>query len=397
MTGPLNGLKIVELGGIGPAPFATMALADAGADVIRIDRPYDEATQNDLSDPLATGRAQNVMNRGRRSLVVDLKQAEAAEAILTLVEHADAIIEGFRPGVAERLGVGPESCAARNPRLIYGRVTGWGRSGPLAHIAGHDINYIALSGTLGAIGPSATPPVPPLNLLGDFTAGILLAYGVTCALFEAGKSGRGQIVDVAMVDGAAYLATYIHGLRALGLWNDERESNVLDGGAPFYRIYSTKDGGYLAVGAIEERFFVELLDLVGLGRQQFPHPGDRAGWSALSDQLTDVFARRTRHEWEEIFAGSNACVAPVLSMGEATTNDHLVEWGTFIKVDGVVQPAPTPRFSRTPSSLHRTAPLPSEGGAEALQDWGLSDYEIKSLLECEAVNPQGPLDVPIGK
>jgi alpha-methylacyl-CoA racemase len=379
VSGPLEGLKIIELAGIGPGPFAAMALSDAGADVLRIDRP--EKSDSQADGPLAASRSKNVMNRGRRSITLDLKNPEAVEFVLQIAEHADGLIEGFRPGVTERLGIGPDDIAARNRRLVYGRVTGWGREGPYALTAGHDINYIALSGTLGAIGPADGKPVPPLNLLGDFGGGgLLLAYGMTCALYEASQSGQGQVVDVAMVDGAAYLATYIYGMRALDVWGDERESNVLDGGAPFYQVYKTSDGKFLAVGSIEEQFFLEMLRLVGLDDEHGLLPGDRSQWQRLHELLTVRFASRTREQWERVFEGTDACVAPVLSMQEAPDHKHLREWGTFTNYDGTIQPSPTPRFSRTPSSIKRPPPRPGQGGMDALEDWGFERDAIGALV-----------------
>jgi alpha-methylacyl-CoA racemase len=378
VSGPLSGIKIIELAGIGPGPFAAMALADAGADVIRIDREVDP---NQPSDPVLVARNMNVMNRGRRSIRVDLKRPGAAEFIMSLVERSDGLIEGFRPGVTERLGIGPEACAERNPRLVYGRVTGWGRTGPYSMAAGHDIDYIALSGTLGAIGPVDRPPEPPLNLLGDFGGGgLLLAYGMTCALLEVAKSGRGQTVDAAMIDGTAYLTTYIYGMRALGIWSDERGSNIHDGGAPFYDIYETSDHQFVAVGAIEPQFFQELLEILEMSELGVPIAGDRSRWPVLRDALIKKFKSRTRDEWESLFAGTNACVAPVLSLGEAPKHEHLREWGTFVEYDGVIQPAPAPRFSRTPGAISRPAPLPGQGGRAALADWGFDETEIESLV-----------------
>jgi len=383
MSGPLSGVRVIELAGIGPGPFAAMALADAGADIIRIDRVVNP---NQSSDPVLMSRNMNVMNRGRRSITVDLKRDGAAEFILSLVERADGIIEGFRPGVAERLGIGPEVCAQRNSRLVYGRVTGWGRTGPYSMAAGHDIDYIALSGTLGAIGPADGPPEPPLNLLGDFGGGgLLLAFGMTCALLEATKSGRGQVVDTSMVDGAAYLATYIYGMRALGLWSDERGGNTLDGGAPFYDIYETSDHQYVAVGAIEPQFFGELLELLELSDLGVPAPGDRSQWTVLHEALTEKFRTQTRDDWESLFAGTDACVTPVLSMGEAPKHEHLREWGTFVEHDGVIQPAPAPRFSRTPGAIKRAAHLPGQGGQAALRDWGLKETEIDKLVSNQVI------------
>lgn len=361
-----------------------MALADAGADIIRIDRPINPDAKK---DPALAGRAMNIMNRGRRSITVDLKSTKSAEFILRLVERADGMIEGYRPGVTERLGIGPDECLERNPRLVYGRVTGWGRKGTYAQAAGHDINYIALSGTLGAIGPADRPPQPPMNLLGDFGGGgLLLAYGMTCALLEVSRTGQGQVVDTAMVDGAAYLATYVHGMRALGLWNDERATNILDGGKPFYCVYETSDGRYISVGAIEEQFFSKLLDLIGLSDLEVPARDDQAGWNRVHEIFKSVFSSRTRDEWESIFAGTDACVAPVLSMGEAPENEHLKEWGTFVYFEGVVQPSPAPRFSRTPSSIQRSAPRPGQDGEVALREWGFEDEDIEALLSSNVIS-----------
>jgi alpha-methylacyl-CoA racemase len=384
MSGPLSGIRIIELAGVGPGPFAAMALADAGADIIRIDRPINPDAKK---DPALAGRAMNIMNRGRRSITVDLKSTKSAEFILRLVERADGMIEGYRPGVTERLGIGPDECLERNPRLVYGRVTGWGRKGTYAQAAGHDINYIALSGTLGAIGPADRPPQPPMNLLGDFGGGgLLLAYGMTCALLEVSRTGQGQVVDTAMVDGAAYLATYVHGMRALGLWNDERATNILDGGKPFYCVYETSDGRYISVGAIEEQFFSKLLDLIGLSDLEVPARDDQAGWNRVHEIFKSVFSSRTRDEWESIFAGTDACVAPVLSMGEAPENEHLKEWGTLVYFEGVVQPSPAPRFSRTPSSIQRSAPRPGQDGEVALREWGFEDEDIEALLSSNVIS-----------
>jgi alpha-methylacyl-CoA racemase len=384
MSGPLDGIRIVELAGIGPGPFAAMALSDAGADIIRIDRVPDA---NAIDDPLLAGRAANVLNRGRRSIAVDLKDPRARDFILDLVARADGLIEGFRPGVTERLGIGPTECLERNPRLVYGRVTGYGRAGSYAMAAGHDIDYIALSGTLSAIGPAGAAPEPPLNLVGDFGGGgLLLAFGMTSALLEACRSGLGQVVDTAMIDGAAYLATSIHGLRALGLWDDERGSNILDGGAPFYEIYTTSDQQYLAVGSIEEKFFRELLDLLDLNDVDVPRSGDRSQWPEIHERLAAKFGTRTRDEWETLFAGTDACVAPVLTMAEAPNHPHVAEWGTFVTFDDVTQPAPAPRFSRTPGVIRRSAPRPGQGGVAALRDWGFQSNEVQELIENGIIN-----------
>ena len=381
MTGPLAGLRIIELAGIGPAPFAAMTLSDAGADVLRIDRPLSHGPAT-VDDRVVVGRARNLINRGRRSIVVDLKDPAGVEFTLRLVESANGLIEGFRPGVAERLGIGPEECRIRNPRMVYGRVTGWGREGPYASMAGHDINYISLSGTLSTIGPSSQPPVPPINLLGDFGGGgLMLAYGMTCALYESSLSGQGQVVDVSMVNGSAYLATYIHGMRELGLWNDERGSNVLDGGAPYYQIYETSDGRYVALGAIEDQFFAEFLECVGLPDLKGTQVTDRATWKFVHEKLRAAFASRTRDEWETVFAGTDSCVTPVLTMAEAIVHEHNRASGTFIEIDGVNQPAPTPRFSRTPGSVRRPAPTLGQEGIPALREWGIGEADIRELLD----------------
>src|SRR5215211_743357 len=336
--GPLQGVRVVELASIGPGPFCAMLLADLGAEVLAVDRP-------------ATGQGgwPALFARGRRRVAVDLKHPEGPGLVLDLVAGADALVEGFRPGVAERLGIGPDACLARNPRLVYGRVTGWGQEGPLAGSAGHDIDYIALAGALHPVGPADGPPVPPLNLLGDFGGGgMLLALGVVAALLEAARSGRGQVVDAAMVDGAALLTTQLHELLAAGLWTDRRGANLLDGGAPFYGVYETADGRHLAVGALEPQFWAELLERLGLDAAELPAQLDRNGWPELRERLAALFRTRPRDEWCELLAGTDACVAPVLGLGEAPAHRHNRARGTFVDVGGVVQPAPAPRFSRTP-------------------------------------------------
>ncbi|HEY2427846.1 MAG TPA: CaiB/BaiF CoA-transferase family protein, partial [Acidimicrobiales bacterium] len=323
-SGPLTGIKVVELAGIGPAPFAAMVLADMGADVVRVDRA-DRVHGGDPDKPPAT-----IWDRGRRSIGVDLKHPDGVGAVLQLVGQADALLEGFRPGVAERLGLGPDECLARNPRLAYGRMTGWGQEGPYAHAAGHDINYIALSGTLHAIGRRDEAPVPPLNLVGDFGGGgMLLALGICAALVEAARSGQGQVVDAAMVDGSAQLATMIHGMRAIGVWEDERGTNTLDTGAHFYEVYETADHQYVSIGSIEPQFYAELLRLTGLdGDAEFAAQLDRSRWPALKERLAAVFATKTRGEWCELMEGTDVCFAPVLSMGEAPEHPHNVARGT---------------------------------------------------------------------
>ncbi len=380
MSGPLEGIRIVELAGLGPAPFAGMMLSDAGADIIRIDRS-DRAQYPPRQDPHV-----DLMNRGRRSVAVDLKHPDGVALVLRLVEGADGLMEGFRPGVAERLGLGPDECLARNPRLAYGRMTGYGQQGPMAQAAGHDIDYIALSGALEAIGRAGERPVPPLNLVGDFGGGgMLLAYGMLAAILSARTTGRGQVIDAAMVDGAASLMTMTYTLRGAGIWKDERGTNLLDTGAHFYEVYETADGGFLGVGAIEPQFYAELMRLLGLGDEDLSTQMDRSAWPAMKQRFAAVFATRTRAEWEEVFAGSDACVAPVLSPSEAPDHPHNRARGTFTEVAGVVQPAPAPRFLSTPGAIRRPPPNPGQFGDEALADWGLSSDDVAGLRESGAI------------
>ena len=373
--GPLAGVRVVELAGIGPGPFCAMLLADLGAEVLRVDRPA-------ASRPAWP----RVLARGRRSVAVDLKHPDGAGVVLDLVAAADALVEGFRPGVAERLGIGPDACLARNPRLVYGRVTGWGQEGPWQQAAGHDIDYIALAGALHPIGHAGGPPVPPLNLVGDFGGGgMLLALGVVAALLEAGRSGAGQVVDAAMVDGAALLTTQFHELLAAGLWAEERGANLLDGGAPFYGVYETADGRHLAVGALEPQFYAELLRRLGLDDGDLPAQLDRDGWPLLRERLAAVFRTRTREEWCELLAGTDACVAPVLALAEAPAHPHNRARGTFVEVGGVTQPAPAPRFSRTPCDPPTPAASPGEHTDQALADWGLPPDKIARLRATTAI------------
>ncbi len=360
MTGPLVGLRVIEFAGIGPGPFCGMILADLGADVVRIERAD--------NPPIAVPWNRDLLNRGKRSVTADLKTEAGRERALALVERADLTVEGFRPGVAERLGIGPEECLRRQPRLVYGRMTGWGQSGPLAHTAGHDLTYLAHTGALHAIGPGDGPPQVPLNLVGDFGGGSLyLVVGLLAALHESRRSGRGQVVDVAMVDGAAHLMTMFYGLLGAGAWRDERGSNLIDGGAPFYGVYQAADGGYLAVGALEPHFFSALLDRLGITEpvDQF----DRASWPRTRELLAAAFARRDRDEWAEMFAGTDCCVAPVLSMTEAPTSPHLVQRGTFVRPGGVIQPGPAPRFSRTPAAVDGPPCTPGQHTDEVLREW----------------------------
>ncbi|HVC67074.1 MAG TPA: CaiB/BaiF CoA-transferase family protein [Acidimicrobiales bacterium] len=380
MSGPLEGIRIIELAGLGPAPFAGMMLSDAGADVIRIDRS-DRAQYPPRQDPHV-----DLMNRGRRSVAVDLKHPEGVALVLRLVEGADGLMEGFRPGVAERLGLGPDVCLARNPRLAYGRMTGYGQEGPMSQAAGHDIDYIALSGALEAVGRAGDRPVPPLNLVGDFGGGgMLLAYGMLAAILGARTTGRGQVIDAAMVDGAAALMTMTYTLRSAGIWQDARGTNLLDTGAHFYEVYETSDGGYLGVGAIEPQFYAELVRLLGLGDEDLSTQMDRTTWPAMKERFAAIFATRTRAEWEEVFAGSDACVAPVLSATEAPDHPHNRARGTFTEVAGVVQPAPAPRFLSTPGEIRRPPPNPGQYGDEALTDWGLSADDVAGLRESGAI------------
>jgi len=362
MSGPLHGVKVIEIASIGPGPFAAMLLADLGADVIRLDRAGGAA------NPLGEG-AWNFMHRGRRSAAVDLKHADGRELVLRLSERADALIEGFRPGVMERLGLGPDDVAARNPRLVYGRMTGYGQDGPLAHVAGHDINYIAVAGALGAMGRTGEKPPIPLNLVGDFGGGAtLLALGIVSAMLEARGSGRGQVVDAAMVDGSALLMTMFHALRAHGMWRDEPGTNLLDSGAHFYEVYATADGGHVAVGALEPQFYANLLRLLELDPDEFPQ-FDQARWPELKQRFAEVFATRTRDEWAQRLEGEDACATAVLALHEAPQHPHNVARGTFTEYG----PAPAPRFSRTPAAISRP---PAEPGADTdavLADWGIED------------------------
>lgn len=380
MSGPLARVRVLELAGIGPGPFCGMMLADMGADVLRVDR----LQSRDLGLPLEPKF--DVMARGRRSIALDLKNPEFVEIVLTLVAKADVLIEGFRPGVTERLGLGPETCLAHNPRLIYGRITGWGQDGPLAQAAGHDINYIAISGALHAIGRASQAPVPPLNLVGDFGGGALyLAFGIACALFEARTSGRGQVIDAAMCEGAASLMAFFCGQLAAGLWRDERGINVLDSGAPWYDVYEAADGEHVAIGAIEGRFYAELVDRLGLDSATLPSRNDTARWPELRARLSEVFKQKTREEWCKTLEGSNVCFAPVLSLTEAPLHCHNRARGTFVEHEGIVQPAPAPRFSRTPGGIRHGAPKLGQGGADVLADWGLDAPTIAKFRAAGAL------------
>ncbi|MEU2546122.1 CaiB/BaiF CoA-transferase family protein [Streptomyces roseolus] len=363
-TGPLAGVRVVELAGIGPGPFAAMLLADLGADVVRVDRPGGAG--------LGVDPARDLTNRNKRSVLVDLKAPDGPATVLDLVERADVLIEGYRPGVAERLGVGPEECLARNPRLVYGRMTGWGQDGPLAPAAGHDIGYIAVTGALGLVGPDPDgPPSIPANLLGDYAGGSLyLVVGVLAALQHARTHGEGQVVDAAIVDGTAHLTTMIHAMLLAGGWQDRRGVNLLDGGCPFYGVYATSDGGHMAVGALEERFYDEFARLLDLPEAR-PLRHDLARWPELREAVAARFRSRTRAEWTEVFEGTDACVAPVLSLREAPDHPHLAARATFAEHGGLVQPAPAPRFSATPGTLRTGPALPGADTAEVARDWAV--------------------------
>jgi alpha-methylacyl-CoA racemase len=385
--GPLAGIRVVEIGSIGPGPWCAMMLADMGAEVIRVDRPTGGATDaEDGGLPIDF-----VNRRGRRSLGVDLKHPKGPEVVLRLVEQADALIEGYRPGVTERLDIGPEECLRRNPRLVYGRMTGWGQEGPLSRAPGHDINYLALSGLLHAIGPADSRPVPPLNLVGDFGGGgMMLAFGVVCGVLEASRSGYGQVIDAAMVDGASLLGSMFHGLRQIGQWHDRRESNRLDGGAPFYGTYETADGRWVAIAANEPQFYAVLLEVLGLSPDDLPPQMDQDGWPATRKRFAEIFAGRTREEWEQRFRGLETCFSPVLTLDEALHHEHNEAREAFIPVDGVLQSAPAPRFGRTPGAVARGSARPGEHTETVLRDWGFADTEVTELTRGGVVVQTGP-------
>ena len=379
--GPLQGMTVIEIAGIGPGPFCAMLLADMGAEVIRVDRAG-QVMGGDPGEPPA-----DVLNRGRRSIGVDLKNPGGVETVLALVERADVIMEGFRPGVAERLGIGPQDCLARNPRIVYGRMTGWGQEGPYASAAGHDINYIALAGALEPMGRAGQAPVPPLNLVGDFGGGgMFLAFGIVCALLEAQRSGEGQVVDAAMVDGAAVLTTMFHAFRAMGIWNDERGTNLLDTGAHFYDVYETSDGKYVSIGSIEPQFYAELLERSGLGgADDLPHQMDRGHWPAMKERLAEIFRTKTRDEWCEVMEHTDVCFAPVLGLGEAPEHPHNVARQTFVERNGVTQPAPAPRFSRTKAEIQRPPAHAGQHTDEVLAEAGLGPERIAELRQSGAI------------
>jgi alpha-methylacyl-CoA racemase len=363
MSGPLEGVRIVEFEGIGPGPFSGMLLSDMGADVIRIDGPRSRSG----------GGARDVVGRGRRSIALDLKNPADLETCLQLIERADALIEGYRPGVMERLGLGPDVVLARNPKLVYGRMTGWGQFGPLAMAAGHDLNYIALTGALWATGRDGEPPAPPLNLIGDYGGGAMyLVMGLLAGIISARATGKGQVVDAAMTDGAASLTAMFWGMRAAGIWQDKRDANLLDGGAHFYDTYETSDGQWVSIGSIEPQFYALLREKAGLSDPAFDAQMDRSAWPALSEKIAAVIRTKTRDEWCALMEGTDVCFAPVLSWEEATRHPHNVARQTFVELDGVMQPAPAPRFSATPSSIKGPAPKPGQHRDAILADWGVA-------------------------
>ncbi len=375
--GPLKGIRVLEIAGIGPGPFCAMMLADMGAEVLRVDRK---------NHPSLAGRY-DVAGRGRRSVAVDLKKPEGVATVLRLVEQADALLEGYRPGVMERLGLGPEVCLQKNPRLVYGRMTGWGQHGPLAHAAGHDINYISLTGALHAIGRAGERPVPPLNLVGDYGGGsMMLAFGMVCGLLEAQRSGQGQVVDAAMTDGAALLMAMFYGMKAGGMWKDERGSNLLDGAAHFYDTYECSDGKYVSIGSIEPKFYELLLEKTGLKEDaDFRQQMNQKKWPELKEKLAAVFRTKSREEWCALMEGTDVCFAPVLSMSEAAEHPHNKARQTFIDINGVVQPAPAPRFSRTVPEVQGPPPTVGQDTDQALADWGFAGEEITALKNAKVV------------
>lgn len=374
--GPLAGIKVVEMAGIGPGPFCAMMLSDMGAEVIRVDRLAHKGS----------GHRANVLNRGRRSIAVDLKNPDGVAAVQQLIDGADVVIEGFRPGVMERLGLGPDTCLARNPRLIFGRMTGWGQSGPLAPAAGHDINYISIGGALGAMGYSDRPPAPPLNLVGDFGGGAMyLLAGVLAALVERGTSGQGQVIDAAMTDGTASLLSPFYGMMAMGMWTKERMDNRLDGGAHYYGSYACSDGKFISIGSIEPQFYALLLELCEINDPEFAKQNDKQHWASLRGKLEALFVTQTRDHWCALLEGTDVCFAPVLDLQEAPQHPHNLARQSFVEIDGVTQPAPAPRFSRTPTTVQAPAAMAGEHSEEILNDWGFAPDEILALQQSGAI------------
>lgn len=374
--GPLAGIRVIEMAGIGPGPFCAMMLSDMGAEVIRIDRLNQKGS----------GHRANVLNRGRRSIALDLKNPRAVDTALRLIDQSDVLIEGFRPGVMERLGLGPDVCHARNPRLIFGRMTGWGQAGPLSQAAGHDINYISIAGALGAMGYSDRPPAPPLNLVGDFGGGAMyLLSGVLAALVERNNSGQGQVIDAAMTDGTASLLSPFFGLMAMNMWTTDRSSNKLDGGAHYYGSYECSDGKYISIGSIEPKFYALLLEKCEITDECFAAQQEQSGWPTLREKLASLFITKSRDEWCAIMEGTDVCFAPVLNLEEAPDHPHNKSRNTYINFEGVMQPAPAPRFSRTQGDIQSVAAMAGEHTEQVLVDWGYSDTEIEELKEANAI------------
>ena len=377
--GPLSGIKVIELAGIGPGPFTSMMLSDLGAEVVRVDRP-DPGELSAHQD-----HRKDLLLRGRRSVAVNLKNPKGVETVLALIDQADVLIDPYRPGVTERLGVGPDVCMERNPRLVYGRMTGWGQDGPLAKVAGHDINYVAIAGPLAAMGRAAAPPAPALNLIGDFGGGgMLLSFGILAALLERERSGQGQVIDAAMLDGTATLFASIVGFKNMGVWNDERGTNFLDGGSHYYDSYETADGKYVTIGAIEPQFYAELLRLLELDPAEWPQ-AEAERWPELKAKMTEIFKSKTREQWCDLLEGTEICFAPVLDLDEALSHPHVAEREVYVKRDGVVQPGPVPRFGRTPGEIQGPPARPGEHTAAALADWGVEQARVDELLADGAV------------
>lgn len=380
VTGPLDGFRVVEMGGIGPAPFAGALLGDLGADVLRIDRIAKRGVEPDPPPRF------DFYNRNKRSIALDLKQQQAVATVLKLVAEADALIEGFRPGVMERLGLGPEVCHATNPRLVYARMTGWGQQGPIAQEAGHDINYLALTGALHCLGDADRPPLPPLNLVADLGGGALyLVVGLLAAAMESRQSGRGQTIDVAMIDGVTHLMSAFQAFRQQGSWTARRSDNIVDGGAPFYRSYATQDGKFVAVGAIEPHFYANLVTVMGLDSKDIPDQNDRAAWPEMRERFAKIFATRTRDEWVTAATGRDACLAPVLTMDEAPGHPQMLAREVYAMFDGLRHPSPAPRFSRTSSELHRPTPAAGRDSRQALADWGVPSDQVAALEAAGAI------------
>lgn len=374
--GPLKGIKVVEMAGIGPGPFCAMMLSDMGAEVIRVDRLAHKGS----------GHKANVLNRGRRSIAIDLKNSQGVDTVKKLIDQADVVIEGFRPGVMERLGLGPEECLERNPRLVFGRMTGWGQHGPLAHAAGHDINYISIGGALGAMGHPDRPPSPPLNLVGDFGGGAMyLLAGVLAALVERASSDKGQVIDAAMTDGTASLLTPFYGMMAMGMWTTQRNDNRLDGGAHYYGSYTCSDGKHISIGSIEPQFYALLLELCGIDDPEFLKQNEKESWASLRQKLEELFATKPQAQWCELLEGTDVCFAPVLNLAEAPQHPHNKARASFVDFEGVTQPAPAPRFSRSQSSIQSAAAIAGEHSEEILKDWGFDDHTIAELARENAI------------